>query len=93
MKKLCIVITAAAAISLFSRQSRAVEYPLSGRVVEINYISNAVTLEDGRGMLWSFYGTDGWRLGDRAACIMQDNATPDVLYDDKILTVCKTSKM
>lgn len=58
-------------------------YPMVGRVVEVNYITNTVTIES-HNNLWDFYGTEDWELGDIAACIMSDNGT-QTIYDDKIL--------
>ncbi len=89
----CVTVIALAAMTLycaflFGEQHQAKKmdnlYPISTRVVELDYTTDTVTVEQANGMLWSFYGCDDWELGDNCNLIMDDNGTPEV-YDDIIV--------
>lgn len=78
-----------AAINLFSYTGgMAVKteeiYPLTTIVIETNYISDVVTVEDFNGNLWEFSGVEDWQEGDICSLIMYDNGTR-IIYDDQII--------
>ena len=59
-------------------------YPISTKVVSIDYTTDKVTVEQANGTIWSFYDCDDWELDDICNMIMDDNGTPEV-YDDVIV--------
>ena len=60
------------------------QYPLSSVVKSIH--DDTVTVETINGMLWSFTNdTEDWYEGDICAMIMDNNGTPDYMYDDIIV--------
>ena len=60
------------------------QYPSVAIVVDVNYESNVVALQDSNGEILAFTGTEDWMVGDVAALIMSDNGTEKV-YDDEII--------
>lgn len=54
-------------------------------VVDLEYIDDIVTADDGLGNLWEFYGVDYFEYGDLIVMIMSDSDTPDNIYDDVVL--------
>ena len=59
-------------------------YPISTKVVSLDYTTDKVTVQQANGTLWIFYGCDDWELNDNCDLIMDDNGTPEV-YDDIIV--------
>lgn len=59
-------------------------YPISTKVVSIDYTADKVTVEQANGTMWSFYGCDDWELDDNCNLIMNDNGTPEI-YDDIVV--------
>ena len=59
-------------------------YPISTKVVSLDYTTDKVTVEQANGTIWSFYGCNDWELNDNCNLIMNDNGTPEV-YDDIIV--------
>lgn len=62
-------------------------YPRCGTVIEVNYDEDVVVVADEADQVWVFEGCEDWMEGDLAAMIMDDNGTPDSIYDDVILDV------
>ena len=62
-------------------------YPKSAIVTEVDYENDLVTITDFSGRMYAFYGCDDWYEGDICAAIMDDNGTPETVYDDIILEV------
>lgn len=64
-------------------------YPHMGEVVEVTPKVNGeyeVTFEDGVGRSYSWIDNSGdWFIGDFVAVIMDDNETPETVYDDIVL--------
>ena len=67
-------------------------YPRFGNVVDIEYDSDFVTVDDGLGNLWDFYGVDFFMYGDLVIMIMTDNGTPNWIYDDRVENAYKCSE-
>lgn len=61
-------------------------YPMTARVVELDYHTDTVTIETAAGYLYQFIGCEDWAIGDYASCIMGDMGTP-VITDDCIIDV------
>ena len=59
-------------------------YPLTAKVVEVNYDDDIVTVETFTGFLFSFEGCEDWAEGDCASLIMEDNGT-EKIFDDEII--------
>ena len=71
---LCLVTTAEAEL-----------YYRFGNVVDIEWECDMVTVDDGLGNLWEFFGCDFYEYGDLVVMILADNGTPDWIYDDSIM--------
>lgn len=65
-------------------------YPATGIVVTIAHGSEYedITIIHANGNIFQFTApaTDCWEIGDLASCIMDNNGTPDSVYDDKVLS-------
>lgn len=61
-------------------------YAKSGRVIEVNHITDKVTFEDCAGYLWDWNGAEDWCVGDFAALLMNSKGTVKV-FDDEIISV------
>lgn len=59
-------------------------YPMTAKVVEVNYDEDTVTVETFTGFLFSFEGCEDWAEGDCASLIMDDNGT-EKIFDDMIV--------
>ena len=59
-------------------------YPLTVVVVGLDHDDDIVTCVDGADNFWEFYGIEDWQTGDYASLLMDDNATPNSIYDDVI---------
>lgn len=60
-------------------------YPKSCVVVNVDYNTDTVTIEDSVGLLWDFQGCDDWQEEDIVALIMFNNFTTLGIYDDMIV--------
>ena len=60
-------------------------YPQAGIVTSLDYRNDIVTLTFGNGLMYQFFGTIDYALGDMVSVIMDSRNTPSVL-DDVILT-------
>ena len=59
-------------------------YPLTVVVIELDREGDIVTCVDGADNFWEFYGVEDWQTGDFASLLMDDNGTPNIIYDDVI---------
>ena len=62
-------------------------YPTSMIVTEIDYENDLVTIVDFTGNAFQFFGCEDWCENDICAVIMDDNGTPETIYDDIITQV------
>ena len=60
-------------------------YPLTVVVIELDREGDIVTCVDGADNFWEFYGVEDWQTGDFASLLMDDNGTPNTIYDDVIM--------
>lgn len=64
-------------------------YPHMGEVISVIPKANGeyeVTFADGAGRSWSWIDDSGdWFTGDFVATIMDDNGTPETVYDDLVV--------
>ena len=62
-------------------------YPTSMIVTEIDYENDLVTIVDFNGNAFQFFGCEDWCENDICAVSMDDNGTPETIYDDIISQV------
>jgi hypothetical protein len=60
-------------------------YPLTTKVVKVDYQNDMVICEDFNGNQWSFEGCEDWAEGDIASLLMNSHGTQKI-YDDEIVT-------
>lgn len=60
-------------------------YAKTAIVVELEYESDTVVCSDGAENLWAFYGIEDWQINDFVSLLMDDNGTPETIYDDAII--------
>ena len=61
-------------------------YAKTAIVTEIDRKNDLVTVRDGVGYEWQFYGVEDWMIGDYASMVMYDNKTKSI-FDDSIIDV------
>lgn len=88
MKKLLFILSLVFILSLLFSAAPAVNgyRARAAVVVDIDAAADVVTVEDGEGLLWEFYGVEDWEIGDVAALLMDDSGTPDYILDDAIIS-------
>lgn len=59
-------------------------YALTTQVIAVDRPSDLVYAQDFNGMIWSFYGTEDWEIGDCCSLLM-DGMDTALIYDDQIL--------
>ena len=76
MKKLLFILSLVFILSLLFSAAPAVNghRARAAVVVDIDAAVDVVTVEDGAGLLWEFYGVEDWELGDVAALLMNDSS-------------------
>ena len=91
MKKffaLCLMIAILLTATATAETSEAMYYRF-GNVIDLEYDTDVVTVDDGLGNLWEFYGVDYLFYGDLVVMIMSDHGTPEWIYDDFVLNAYK----
>ncbi len=83
MKKL-IAFALILTVALTAIGATAEVYPLTAKVIELDYNRDLVAVETFMGLVYVFEGCEDWQEGDCASLIMDDNGTEQV-YDDIIL--------
>lgn len=83
MKKLTAIALIMILIAIAMTASAEI-YPLTAKVVEVNYDDDTVTVETFTGFLFAFEGCEDWAEGDCASLIMDDNGT-EKIFDDEIV--------
>ena len=62
-------------------------YPEVGRIVNLDYTTDTVTVMTGGGNLWEFTGCEDLTEGDMLGLIFSTNNTPWSIYDDIIVDI------
>ncbi len=83
MKKLIAIILLIAILPIGAVADEL--YYRFANVVDLEYLEDMVTADDGLGNLWEFYGVDYFEYDDLIIMIMSDNNTPDWIYDDYVI--------
>ena len=87
MKKIVFVLfVMVVTLMLFAGSPREI-YPISMIVTEIDYENDLVTIVDFNGNAFQFFSCEDWCENDICAVIMDDNGTPETIYDDIITQV------
>lgn len=60
-------------------------YPRTAFVTELDYDRDCVIATDWAGLEWEFFGIEDWMQDDIVSMMMDDNNTPDNIYDDIIV--------
>lgn len=60
-------------------------YPRTGFVTELDHDRDCVIATDWAGLDWEFFGIEDWMQDDIVSMMMDDNGTPDNIYDDIIV--------
>lgn len=66
-------------------------YPRFGNVIDIEYDTFCISIDDGMGNLWDYFADDEFFYGDLVCMVMDDNGTPDYLYDDCVTDCIKVT--
>lgn len=61
-------------------------YPKTTICLAVNHQTDTVTVADCNGTKWTFNGCQDFEEGDLIALIMNDNGTPDTIWDDTVVT-------
>ena len=61
-------------------------YPKTTICLAVNHQTDVVTVSDCNGTEWTFNGCQDFDEGDLIALIMNDNGTPDNIWDDTVVT-------
>lgn len=86
LKRIAILALLLSALLLgFARPARSGLYATTAKVIAVDYETDTITVEDGGGRAWAFYGAEDWYAGDCASLVMDDAGTPEV-YDDIIVS-------
>lgn len=85
MKKMIAALVAIACLFSVALADFTV-YPLTGKIVSIDYAEDLVVFVDGGGTLWEFYGVEDYFVGDFISCIVWNAGTLKI-YDDEIIDV------
>ena len=91
MKKLIALMLLILFIPMVATAEEKLYYRF-GNVIDIEYDTDCVTVDDGLGNLWEYYGADYVFFGDLVVMIMSDNGTDDWIYDDVILGAYKCTE-
>ena len=86
MKKLIAVLVL---VIMLAGSAEAEMYPRFGNIIDIEYDTDFVTVDDGLGNLWDFYSVPIAMYhfyGDLVVMLMDDRDTPDWIYDDIVLS-------
>ena len=90
MKKLIAIIILFACIASVASAEQNL-YLRFGTIIDIEYDTDFVTVDDGLGNLWDFYDYDLSAFnyyGDIVVMIMADAETPEWIYDDMVIYAC-----
>ena len=84
MKKILAILLLLSMILPIGAEAQTI-YLRFGNVIDLEYDTDFVTVDDGMGNLWEFCGVDYFFYGDLVIMIMADNDTPDWIYDDIVV--------
>lgn len=77
----CILFTG---VGLYAQsQEKSEVYPLTTKVLKVDYENDIVVCIDCNGNFWEFEGTEDWMEGDCATLLMNDCGT-EKIFDDVI---------
>lgn len=68
-----------------NKETKNETYALTGKVVNIAYATDTVTIVDCNSNYWQFKGTEDYEINDIVACIVDTKGT-DLIKDDEIIS-------
>ena len=89
MKKSVIILSIIVILSIlicgliFDRLHQ--QHARCGIVTQLDYEADIITVEEQSGLTWQFFGCEDWAEGDICALLMDDNGTPNNIFDDIIV--------
>lgn len=86
MRKFVAIITILILFTLPAIGSAEI-YPNTMFVIDLDETNDEVICIDFNGNTWSFSGIEDWAIGDIVSMIMDNNNTPQTIYDDSIMQV------
>jgi len=85
MKKLVAIIIIL--VSLGSTAQAVEIYPRCGIIVDFDYDTDIVVVEDSVGFIWEFYGIEDYCIGDLVIMTLCNVGEPEYIIDDEIIEV------
>lgn len=61
-------------------------YARTAKITDIDYAADTLTVVDGAGLVWRFFGCEDYDTGDLVSLLMSDAGTPDNILDDVIVS-------
>jgi len=89
MKKVGIVLMFAALIltmCIMVAHGEEENYALVGVVIETDFETDTIYIQDLQGNIWAYEGCEDWFVGDIVGMIMNPAGT-EIIYDDEIITL------
>ncbi len=83
--KLFKVLLTTAMILFLVNTAFAEYYPRTAVVTELDIDNDRVIATDWAGLSWEFFGIEDWCELDIVSMILDDNNTPETIYDDIIV--------
>jgi len=86
-----LVFSIAVTVLVFSRCIAGISaynnqlYARTAVVTGLNQETDIVSVTDGAGIGWGFYGIEDWDVGDVVSMLMDNNGTPENIFDDEII--------
>ena len=81
-----LCVSAAILVSASETSKSGNTYPKTTICLAVNHQTDVATVADCNGTEWQFNGCQDFEEGDLIALIMNDNDTPDNIWDDTVLT-------
>lgn len=94
MKRIIIIAIVLAFVASVASAEQSL-YLRFGNIVDIEYDTDFITVDDGLGNLWDFYDYELSACnyyGDIVVMIMADAETPEWVYDDVVIYACACTK-
>lgn len=78
---------AEAAAAEATQEPVATLYARTAKITDIDYAADTLTVVDGAGLIWRFFGCEDYDTGDLVSLLMSDAGTPESIMDDIIISV------
>lgn len=61
-------------------------YTRTGLIVDLDYTTDTVTVVDGVGLTWQFFGCEDYCVGDLVEMLFREAGKPQYIFDDVIVS-------